>query len=166
MRRVRVILVLRLLVAAAILCGCSTLRYLGSHTVEFELVTTSDWTVLTFEEPARISDLTISKCGDDAHCNNEPNRVNLNQSYERAEAGREVRLTGTMVVSDLLAEPLVFTTGRGHFGETVLRLYLRTNDTAAFAGEFSWSGVDENHPDPNLARFSVDVIESVRMRGE
>lgn len=95
-----------------LLSGCSTVQYLGSRTLEFERVTSSDWTYLAFEEPGRVSELTVLECDSEGDCGDGRDYVDLSQSFDRGKAGMQVRLTGSVTASKPLAEPLGFTIDR------------------------------------------------------
>ena len=149
-----------------VLAACTSPNYVERQRLEFEITTSSDWTVLQFDKPTRVTGLTIVECDPAGTCNRGQNRVELSQPIERAEDGKQVLATGTIDALDMFGRLLSFRVGRGHLGTTTVRLYLVTQSGTSFVGEYSWSGIDEKDPRSNEARFLVDVTESDRHQAE
>jgi hypothetical protein len=135
----------------------------SANQLRFELITTSDWTNLAFGGQHKIRSLTIIECSRGGYCDRTDRRVMLNQPIGKAEDGSIVRVTGTFEIPELLDRPLEFSIERGHIGYTTVRLYY--DFQPAYVGAYTWSGINQDDPDANEARFLVDVAGSLVMYG-
>jgi hypothetical protein len=143
------------------LTACVTIPARSAAVFRFDLVTTSDWTVLALSNGHEIEELVVTSCGEEAVCTNDWRHVNLGQPLARAESELPVRVEGTMRIRGLRKVPLEFEIGRGHLGYTTIRLFADTWAGPLMVGEYTWSGISEVAPYANRARFVVDVPSSV-----
>ncbi len=127
----------------------------STYRLRFRFITTSDWTTLRLVSGATWLRPSLVKASGKADFGGpEAGLFYLNQSLQRAEAGKQVDVTYDILLTKAPeAGPLVFQIERGHIGSTQVELYNYLGPDPVLVHVLDWGGI--NPGEANAETFEV-----------